>query len=460
MNKNHLSFLVIGVIILLFAVFLYHLLAKEKNSSITEVRDDISTANTVKSKPIMTNRESIILKTPDFFDIKPIESFGNSTTTHAKNLVDSNTASPENHPENNIVSLISNIEKLLSIGHPSEELDQALVEFLENSDISRSDKIYPLWNLIIRTGLDTENGNYLLEYIEALQPIELTEDIIVHFNSGVSEQTQGLLIDILYASTGIANPELQTEEQLTFIATRFELVQNFLEEQIYTSENHDIFKKAFMLYPSIVPTDQAVALITDIFNNKSHKKLNLSEDEMISLSAQVAFSTNEAQIELLPELLESFSSGTNSVESQSLFNDMLYSALLDSSGDPSDSFLADEIKPEISSYIKVQEPSLSSEFPVTFEDLSKYYAWAQAYVNVSNPEPTRRNQAMAVTALEASDPAKASAIILLSEPEIISYIQQSDSYSKLKESMESYLSGNVVSEESKQIINDALEQIK
>ncbi len=446
MSKKRLSLLTITATILV-AALLYISFTEE---SVTEDSDKINNASINKPSPKQTSRDAIILKTPDFFNIKPVDSIAHNTTANVGQPVRLNLLPGDT------VSILSNIENLLSAGTPSEQLDQALIELLENPNISRLDKIYPLWNLIIKTGLDTENGNYVLEYLSALQPIELTEDMINAFNSGVSDKTKGLLLDILQASAGIANPEQQTEEQLNFIGMQSERIQNFFLDQIYTSDNDKIFKKAFMIYPSIVPTEQAISVITDIIKNKDHKKLDLSESEIVSLSAQVALSTYEAQSALLPGLLESFSRGNNSLESQASFNDNLYSAL----NSTDTSFLADNIKPQVSSYIRTQEPPLSSASPVEFENLSSYYAWAKAYVATSNTDPVTRNQALAVTAIESSDPTKASAVILLSEPDVIQYIKQSGSYAELKKSMESALTNTSISEDSKRIVSDALEQLK
>jgi len=442
--KNWIIFIILLLSIfgLVWYMFIYDENNINYNKSLPPKPENIVSKINIPNPKIITNKEKIVSKINDFYDIK----------IEKKEKISKEIESKENFLDNDILK----IRELLLSNASINDIDKVMIEFIENSNIPRSDKVYAIWDLIGEIGVENEKGFYLLDYMETLQPIEITQDLIQIITEVQPIETKLKLMDLLYSSTGIANPNIQNDEQLAFISLQISDIQSFLQSKIYNSSNEELFKQALMQYSSMSPPQDSIELLQDLLSKDS--KLNISEGDIMSLSLEIALSNNETQLNLLPQIISSMENGEYSHNTHSEFNNMVYSAL-SSSDQMGEDIISPEAKATLSKYIKNQEPILQTGSDIQIEDLTTYYDWVQAYTISSNLTKKDSNNALALTVFETKDPIKSSAIILLSDPEIMQQIKNSPSYKNLKNSLKSASEQDGISEMNKQILTDAYNEL-
>jgi len=383
----------------------------------------------------------------DYFDV--------STTSELKQISQTTPAkiSPWEAKVAALKKLLENIES----NQDTTAIDNKIIEFLEDESIPRPDKIYALWNLASQFQLGTDKGIYLLDYLETLRPIELTKEFIDTFSSGIANPGKIRLLRLLHSSLLIANLAKQTPEQLQFIVEQSEAIQKFFTTQVASIEDKEVFREALMLYPSVVPAEEAASVIREISSTHSDK---ISEQDIMALSLQVAFASDETQAKFLPPLLDSLQQPQNDspkLAEQDFFNEQLYSILKDENAI---TFVSDKVRPQLVDYLNKQEPKLSFEdASVPFEVISNYNNWVNAYATVVSKTDSERAEFIANAIAVSDDPIRQSVLIVLAKPEELNNLVTNQHITEVEKSLRKSLDTLYLSQEQKNLLETALQEI-
>ncbi len=394
--------------------------------------------------------DALVQHLDDYFDVSPV--------TEVKKTQSENSTFVENssHQLNEKIAAIQNSLKNFDPNQDNiTEIDNQIVDFLEDKDIPRIDKIDALWDVATNLKIDSDKGAYLLDYLETLQPIELTNEFINSFSSDISNVRKIQLMHLMRSNLGIENPEQQTPEQLQFIAEQSERIQELFTNQVQSSEDADIFREALLLYPSVVSAEEAVSVIRNVLSSGNDK---ISEQEIMSLSVEVAFASHETQTNFLPSLLDSLPSQDLSLSPiQQHFNEQLYAVLQDKNAGQ---FINPDMKPRIADYLKTQEPKLSIEnTTISTEQITGYYNWVEAYASVSSSNEFDKAEIITKAITNADDPIRQASILVLAKQEVIENMQMSTNVNEVENSFLEALENQNLSQEQRMLIETALREV-
>jgi hypothetical protein len=276
----------------------------------------------------------------------------------------------ESHTENN-EHLHHALDKIrANMATPSDKdihiLDQAVIALVKDHQISRDDKINGLWSLVKEMGISSTKGIYLLDYLAALSPIELVDELIAAYSALIETDVKIKIMDLLYESLSIANPSVQTEEQLRFIAEKTEAVKIFLYDEITKGHNDQVFHNAIMSYSKIASPEETRAIIDSLMARDNH----LDRSEFISVLAESALSTPESQDEILFSMIDAARYDSFDEKSKEAFDSTMIDAINGTDG----AILTDTSRLYMSDYLASREPNPSESGSF----VTDYYLWIKA----------------------------------------------------------------------------------
>jgi len=324
------------------------------------------------------------------------------------------------------------------------DLDKAMVAFLKDNTISRIDKINGLWMMVEKFDISTNKGLYVLDSLATLLPIELTENLIAVYNEQTDLKVKAKVMEILSSSLNIANPEVQDEERLNFIISKYKEVESFFHEETMNSIDGKVSMDALGYYVKIVPPEDAFEIFESLKNGELKAK-NLNKGKLLSLMTETALSTDESQKSLFSEILDSAKDSTLDKKEKSAFNQTLIEAL-------NYDVLTEESREKVKSYIDEIEPSFASEV-IKIDVSENYYAWVNAKAKVEGVESNKYLESLV---LESEDSLKISSILLYSDNNLIQNLKENEGNEQVLEQLNASLESNSVDEESKYLIKDAL----
>jgi len=324
------------------------------------------------------------------------------------------------------------------------DLDKAMVAFLKDNTISRIDKINGLWMMVEKFDISTNKGLYVLDSLATLLPIELTENLIAVYNEQTDLKVKAKVMEILSSSLNIANPEVQDEERLNFIISKYKEVESFFHEETMNSIDGKVSMDALGYYVKIVPPEDAFEIFESLKNGELKAK-NLNKGKLLSLMTETALSTDESQKSLFSEILDSAKDSTLDKKEKSAFNQTLIEAL-------NYDVLTEESREKVKSYIDEIEPSFASEV-IKIDASENYYAWVNAKAKVEGVESNKYLESLV---LESEDSLKISSILLYSDNNLIQNLKENEGNEQVLEQLNASLESNSVDEESKYLIKDAL----
>ena len=344
-------------------------------------------------------------------------------------------------------SYFQSIKEIISVKHPNiEKLDKAMHALLMSNDISRINKINGLWLMLNEVGFLSERSEYLLDALSTLMPIELTDKLITVYNDSGNLNIKVKLINMLANNINIANPEVQDKERLDFIIEKIKEIQSFLKENVLHENNPEIVSEAIHAYADVSDEEDVQELIVSLKEGENAGVLK--EKDIVNLLAEVAVSTEEAQKEMLPAMLETMTN-SNMLDTQQKenFTKMLIESI-------NAGVLTQETQQEVSSYLKKQEPELTLKEKVSTDTMAKYYTWAEANTKIKN-----NNVNLESIALENDNPLKVSSILLYADDSTIQKIKASPNTDNLYVKLESALEDDKITNENKVIIKDAMSRL-
>ncbi|MEN8219984.1 MAG: hypothetical protein ABFS56_27275 [Pseudomonadota bacterium] len=455
MNLKILAPVIVGVLLTIILLVSWLLSGKENNSDIQNTIPTLTTfpsAVEPSTKPRrFISTDALMQRLDDYFDVSP--------KTEVKKTQSENNTSAENstHQLEDKIAVIQNSLKYFDPNHDNiTEIDDNIIDFIEDKDIPRIDKIYALWDVAAYFGIESDKGGYILDYLEALQPIELTGEFINSFLSDIPSAIKIQLLHLMRSNLGIENIDKQTPEQLQFIGEQSELIQKLFTHQLKYGEDAEIVRETLLLYPSVVPAEEAVSVIRDLLSTGNNI---ISEQEIMSLSVEVAFASHETQAEFLPSLLDSLQSQDSSLNPvQQTLNEQLYTALQDKNAAQ---FINQDIKPRIADYVKAQEPNLSIEdTTISIEQINAYYSWVEAYASATSSNEFDKAKIITEMIINTDDPIRQASILVLAEQEVIENMQMNEYVNQVENDIIQALDNKNISEEQKKLIETALQQVR
>ena len=422
--KNKLIFFIIGIICIFVCVLLYQNILKKTSKNPFLERKFIEISDIAK-------------KDKHFYDI--------TIPNHASNTT--MTKSVDKQEDEQSSKYLQKINKMIAMKHPDILiLDKVMNDFLMNDDISRINKINGLWSLLNETGIESQIGEYLLDYLATLLPIELTDNLILTYKDIKNPNIKIKLINMLSENVNIANPEVQDEERLMFIGTQIEKIQHFLRDTVLSQQNHEIVSEGLRAYANVSEATDVQDLILSL--KEDGNTMPISQAELTDILTETALGAQESQKEMLPDILEFMLSKKN-MKSQE--KEIFYQSMIES---VKAGVISTENKKDIATYLERQEPQLTLDTSVSTEDISKYYNWVEASTKIQNGDINPET-----IALESDNALKVSSILLYTDPITIQKIRQSSDASVVSAKLEAALENDNISNESKIIIKDALDRL-
>ena len=341
---------------------------------------------------------------------------------------------------------MDNTNQLLSL--KGKDLDNEVLSFLNNKQIPRSEKLATLLAILEKVGFNSEKGNYFLDVLNSLKPIEISEQLINQFQSGnLSDNTKNSLLRILANSYGLDTSK-STPEMAQFIAKKSIAIHDFFTQQIQNPASKETFKQAITLYPS-VSSAYEIPLLNDALTK--HQNL-ISIQEGLAIRLDSAIATQNAQENNLPELLKSVQQSSFKPEIKKEFNNRLFSLLQQP---VSDKMVSEIAKPDVINYLKSQEPALNNA-NAEFNALSDYYSWLNAYAAMSS-EQNNRAAFMANFMNQSATAIQQAAVISFSDNNLVSELQQNP---MLQANLQKELTNPQLTAAAKQVIQEAITKLQ
>jgi len=321
------------------------------------------------------------------------------------------------------------------------QLDRAMHALLMDGSISRMEKIDALWGLLQEVGLESDQAKYLLDSLYTLMPIELTDKLIDAYPHLHDPSIQTRLIDTLSNSVNILNPDKQDKEKLDFIVERIQKIETFLKEDALHANDPNVREDGLRAYASIADPDDIKEMITSLDPSV------VSAEVRNELLTEAALSTPEAQVQMLPVLIEKMQTDA-SPEEKERFTRMTLGALNDDAIDP-------KAQKGLQSYLEDQEPTLDPSLPSTSDTTGDYYTWAKGLAKVRGG-----THPLAKIALETDNPLKTSSILVYIDDKTFQQVATSPEAKGLQERLEAAMEDEHIAPQSKTFIKDALDRLK
>jgi len=383
----------------------------------------------VKTEPFEVS--SIVKSSKDFYKVST-KAINSTKKNHTTSKVTDNTA-------NTLRNIMNLKDANMTV------LDNKIIAFMTDNNTSRLDKINTLWALLGEVGLDSFKGEYLLDALVILHPIELTDELISTYGKNIKTHRKLKIISMLSENTSILNPEAQDEKELIFIIEKIKSIQTFLKEEVLTDSNSDIVSEGLNSYADISDVEDVQEIIETLMQGEN--KALVQNEKLLSLQAEMAMSTQKTQEEMLPSMLNTMQHKKASPEEQEAFTDILLESI--NSG-----VLTSIDTQELSIYLEKQEPELALSQGFSPEKFSRYYAWAEASSKIKD-----FGIDLATIALENDNPLKVTAILFYSDEKTIQKIKENPNtqsiYMKLKLAL-----NDSTDQYTKQAIKDAMEVLE
>ena len=226
-------------------------------------------------KPL--SKEELIEQITDYYDVrsdKPIphnEQEGVDNDVSVRLFVDEANNSIRDGWENGVFS----------------EIDLLTQRFLSSPESSRAEKIYALWSVVSNAITDFQY-RYFVDALISLSPVELADEIIDAYRSTTSITRKIGLLRLMGSFPDVANPSVQTEQQLQYVGDQMAKVRGVFEEEIRANDNELILEEIVHMYPNFAPEKAAVSLLQDLFGRED---LVLGQEEKFSAMIELADST-------------------------------------------------------------------------------------------------------------------------------------------------------------------------
>ena len=389
----------------------------------------------IMSETIYISTDDLKENLDDFYEVEP---------KVVSIIIDSNKTKPLKK-----ITKLNDINSLMQhfTGESSfADLDKAMVAFLKDNTVSRIDKINGLWTMVEEFDIASNRGLYVLDYLETLLPIELTSNLIEAYNEQKDSKVQAKVMDIIHSSLSIANPEVQDKEKLDFIISKYKDIQSFFHEETMNSADGQVSMNALNYYVKIIPAEEAFEIFESLKNDELKAK-DLDKGKLLSLMTETALSTEESQDTLFSEILDSAKDSSLNKSEKNAFNQTIIEAL-------NNDVLTGNSREKLKSYMDEIEPSFSSGLKIDASE--NYYTWVNAKAKVEGVET---NKYLEKLVSESSNSLQISSILLYSDNNLIQDLQESNRNEQVLEQLNTSLKSPNVDEESKYLIQDALNRL-
>ncbi|QUI61401.1 hypothetical protein GSF04_02385 [Pseudoalteromonas sp. A22] len=204
------------------------------------------------------------------------------------------------------------------------DFEAELIELLKDPNISRKDKISILWNMVQQLGVESEQGLYVLEYMSTLAPIELSNELILLFESA-SERAKFGLLNVLETIL-LVNGEEAKVSAMHLSEVKQQLL-DVISGQLANVEDPTL---GFSILEAVVghlPFEKAKLLIDDQFVISENKSNDVSNDAIRATKAgiynRLALANPQSRTEFLPQYIETLNNEPlQKVERESLRQDL------------------------------------------------------------------------------------------------------------------------------------------
>ena len=326
------------------------------------------------------------------------------------------------------------------------DLDKWILELIRDKSIPRSEKIDALLGLLDEFGYDSVKGEYLLDTLGSMRPIEIADRLIDKFNADVSDGTKIRLMRILADSYGI-DPEKLSPEVAKFVAQQSIGIHDFFTKQIENPSSPGLYREAIKLYTSVSSLDELNILNDSLIK---HQDL-LPIQEGLNIRLESSLSTQDAQQTLLPDLLNNVQKGFFGDTVKQDFNEHLYGMIR---APNADQVLSENTKTQLAEYVQHQQPQLNPN-KADFNAIHNYNDWAETYANLSS-HGDKVNFVYDMVVNSAS-PVQQATLTVYADPTVLTQLQQNTA---LQQNLSTALESNELSSNTRQLIQDALQRLQ
>lgn len=338
---------------------------------------------------------------------------------------------------------ILTIEKALSSSVQTDNLDNIdslLQAFLAKGGKTRTEKVNELYSMQLRVS-DIASRQYLLDYLSALQPIEVAGALISQFQGAqTSEEKLSLLRAIVSAFSFGSEFSLPPE-----LLQEWEGIQSFYRNALSTTKEAVLLRELLQSAFSVLPADEAIS----IFQSKVDAS-ELEGKDIADFYTNGLVADKEFQNKILRQLGEAFDQGT--LSGARPFTERL-SGLVTSDTDRT--VFDRQALVYVLPMIQNNEPSLGGDIGAS--DASAYFRWSQLSQQIQHPNESDMeiNTRLLRDATTSTDPLKTAALIVLLPSEQFGLISPPDALA-IAARLEQSLLSPALSDSQRRLIIDAI----
>lgn len=277
----------------------------------------------------------------------------------------------------------------------TDNLDNRIIGFLRNPNKTRAQKISTLFLVVRKHKIASAEGQYIMDYLAMLYPIELAEYFIASYKL-VGIEAKIKIMKLLKDATFIYHPSFTANEK-AFVSQRIEKIQQLLYDEIIAYNEPLLFARALEIYSAICPSSQVKEVLEHALKQK-----HINDTFYMQSLVELALSEPSLQNTLLLRLQNNIEHNS----SKQVFNKTLLATLKDGVE------IVEALKPLLHDYLMQQEPLISR----SRESLEEYYIWAEVTSKLSK-------ESLATHLFKEREILKIFSIILYADKQVLSAIK-------------------------------------
>lgn len=359
-------------------------------------------------------------------------------------------------PEDNPSSQDAIMQTIETKGIKSKQAENLLVNFIYDESTLLDNKVQALWSMIKIYGLNSENGSLLMEYLAALGPLILTDELIDAYNNADQNNKNLILQALKNAFFNIEEDKfnISREEAYKFM----DKIQQFSLSQIrlITEGNSTSNRNIIDLMMTTCPTD---VVVNEIDNLKSmYGDSFFTTEDYARIQSSIATSDVSLQADRLTSLFSEAEKTTKPEDKQTINTEIQFGVarlLLSDTLNPYNATTPDS-RYKIQEYLTSHKPSV--------DDLGNtgltYNEWAKAMIITSSQSKKDEADVQYRMIMNTQDAKEMAAIISLNDFQIINELKNKGDINQIISHIEDCLADQKCNNSNPQLLQNALSQLK
>lgn len=240
------------------------------------------------------------------------------------------------------------------------EIDVKIHQFLFDNAIPREQKIGALWKLALDSEDNVNKQDYLIDTLDSLCPIELTDELIEYNKLCTTDNCAVKTLDLLanLVMMPASDYEHFTPLELEWMNNKIRKIEGVFERSLNTASSEPIFEKTVAELPQIFGNEKATQLLDRLPEPKSDRTALITETYL-----NAVLGSDSSSFQMLERALDQVENNDDLKYQQDILSSIC-SVVMELP-------LREDFKPLIKSYLEKHEP-LNDAGPTYFEWIIAY----------------------------------------------------------------------------------------